>query len=307
MTTDLLRKSGRSGVRAQSPKEEQKEATIDGRHPKVAHAVREILRHNDSQERLSVRDAARKTGLSHATIANMARGDRPSAGLLIQFAQGMKADINDLLAAADYPLLEGAADRSLFEEFASVERFGLEPEYNQYADPRHPDYVEVMSKWTALGAAALTPLLPFTNRPYKRDVLRKYLSAQKSGDPIVQLLEARYRLIFKLCVHYTIALRRVMEAESFDQTPAEMAQWKWLYRGVEAMQRQNTLAMVAWYEAHSGDQSGPPDLPALSELIDMRAEGTDMLMNWMMDLLRIQDRSGNDSDQDLETALGPLP
>ena len=83
----------------------EQDGPIDGQHPNLGRKVRELLKWSDPKNRLSVRVAARKTKLSHATIANMARGDRPKMGLLIQFAQGMNVPINEVLAAADYPPL----------------------------------------------------------------------------------------------------------------------------------------------------------------------------------------------------------
>jgi SOS-response transcriptional repressor LexA len=65
-------------------------------HPGLAEQVRALL------GPLSSRAAAARTGISHATIAAMERGARPSMDSILKFARGFDVDPNLLLAAAGY-------------------------------------------------------------------------------------------------------------------------------------------------------------------------------------------------------------
>jgi len=61
------------------------------------------LKERCKEERLSVRQAAAKVGLSHATISDIINGGRPSAATIVKLADGFgnndeqKAELNDLL------------------------------------------------------------------------------------------------------------------------------------------------------------------------------------------------------------------
>ena len=82
------------------------DAEPDGPYPELARLIKGIIR--QSQPRggtLSTRPVCRKLGLSHETIVNMVSGYRPSRSLLIEFGEGMRVSVNDLLKAADYPLV----------------------------------------------------------------------------------------------------------------------------------------------------------------------------------------------------------
>ncbi len=86
------------------------DAPVDGPYPQLAKIVQLALRKNRTDAgKISTRMACRKMGMSHDTIAGMARGHRPARSLVIEFAQGMGIPVNDLLAAADYPLVERKA------------------------------------------------------------------------------------------------------------------------------------------------------------------------------------------------------
>jgi len=74
-------------------------APIDGLFPDLATETRKLLQANGIR---SSREAARRTGVNHATITTMIRGDRPSDGTLVKFACGLKTHPYDLLRLAGY-------------------------------------------------------------------------------------------------------------------------------------------------------------------------------------------------------------
>lgn len=79
------------------------EGVVPGAYPELARLVRQTL------GRLSSRAAAGRAGVSHATIATMARGERVSVEALLRFAHGFNCDPAPLLAAAGYPPLVASA------------------------------------------------------------------------------------------------------------------------------------------------------------------------------------------------------
>lgn len=81
-----------------------REVPIDGRYPELALEIRRILGWNadDGLPFYTSRTAQRKVGVNHVTIANMARGDRPSVDTLVKFAEGFNADLTLLLKLSGY-------------------------------------------------------------------------------------------------------------------------------------------------------------------------------------------------------------
>lgn len=101
---------------------------IDGPYPELAKAVRELLGYcNDYPGvALTSREASRKTGVNHATITTMMRGDRPSEGTILKLAKGLGGDAAQLLflagyLPADYDIIpkssEGKSDRNKASAF----------------------------------------------------------------------------------------------------------------------------------------------------------------------------------------------
>jgi transcriptional regulator with XRE-family HTH domain len=83
------------------PKQESDEAP--GRYPELAKLVRQI------SGGLSSRVVARRTGVSHDTIARMWNGDRPSESTIIRFADSFDIDPVPLLEAAGYTVFTPGA------------------------------------------------------------------------------------------------------------------------------------------------------------------------------------------------------
>lgn len=100
---------------------------IPGKYVEFALEVRRILDWDGGfGKRISSRAAGRKTDISHSMIARMVDGDRPSIGLVIKFALGMKADVNRLLRAAGYPEIKEPDDaldqlRAFFETESALD------------------------------------------------------------------------------------------------------------------------------------------------------------------------------------------
>jgi transcriptional regulator with XRE-family HTH domain len=81
-----------------------REVPIDGRYPELAREVRRVLgwEAKDGQKFYTSRSAQRKIGVNHVTIANMARGDRPSVETLVKFAEAFNVDLPHLLNLSGY-------------------------------------------------------------------------------------------------------------------------------------------------------------------------------------------------------------
>ena len=255
---------------------------IDGRYRDLGEQTRYLMGYFPESGRpfLTTRMAARKTGVNHATISTMLHGDRPSEESIRKFAAGLGGDVNSLLVAAGYlPDDFAERERSLFQEFADVERFDVEPRYRQFADPADPDYAdygEVISKWAEHGAASAAPLLPHSNRAYKRSVLKEYLEALKTGDRLILEIESRYKSLFMKCVDYTRVVKTLMSDAPWPtglrQESPETAQWKVLFREIRTIQEQNTLALVGWYEQRHDDHRKLPSLPDLVRYLSLSKE-----------------------------------
>ena len=80
------------------------ERPIDGEYPQMASEVRRLLGWEVGSTRpfLTTRMAWRKTGVNHATVSTMSKGDRPSYQSIEKFAEGLGADVNNLLLLAGY-------------------------------------------------------------------------------------------------------------------------------------------------------------------------------------------------------------
>jgi len=65
-------------------------------------ALRDWLKQMCQKERLSLRQAAQKTGLSHSTIRDLMKGTRPTPETIRKLAQGFAGDgLNQRLALED--------------------------------------------------------------------------------------------------------------------------------------------------------------------------------------------------------------
>ncbi|MGI4790225.1 MAG: hypothetical protein ACRYFS_15415 [Janthinobacterium lividum] len=86
-------------------------SAVDGPYPEFGRLIQKALRVNQPLASvISTRLACRLLGASHETISSMASGHRPSRSLVIEFARAMKVNVNDLLTAAEYPLLGKKAE-----------------------------------------------------------------------------------------------------------------------------------------------------------------------------------------------------
>jgi len=86
---------------------------IPGLYKEAGRLVREIL------GPMSLRHAMRKTTVSHTTISSMANGDRPGMEKVVDFGRGMKADVNALLRAFDYPEIKISQPAQVSEDRAT--------------------------------------------------------------------------------------------------------------------------------------------------------------------------------------------
>ncbi|HET6455832.1 MAG TPA: hypothetical protein VFI02_15620 [Armatimonadota bacterium] len=67
-------------------------------NPAFAEAIDEILKRHE----LSYRGASYRTGVNHTTILAMTKGYIPGKGIIVDFAVGLKENVNDLMEAAGY-------------------------------------------------------------------------------------------------------------------------------------------------------------------------------------------------------------
>jgi transcriptional regulator with XRE-family HTH domain len=101
--------------------------------PALQKAITDILdRHGPNGKRLSLRQAERRTGLSPATIGELAKGNARTPETLRRFAQGFGEDVDRLLLLGGFvpeeeearrvPLAPRAADRDGSDEIEADER-----------------------------------------------------------------------------------------------------------------------------------------------------------------------------------------
>lgn len=81
---------------------------VDGRYPEFAREVRRLLGYagDDGRPFLTSRMVSRKTGINHATVTTMVRGDRPSYQTILRLSHGLGGKLNRLLTLAGYESIE---------------------------------------------------------------------------------------------------------------------------------------------------------------------------------------------------------
>lgn len=67
--------------------------------------IAQWLKEKCKGEHLSPRQAAAKTGLSHTTIYNVIKGDRPLPETIMKLAQGFTTDLSERVDLEDYLML----------------------------------------------------------------------------------------------------------------------------------------------------------------------------------------------------------
>lgn len=130
------------------PKITKETDPIAGQYKEMAALVREILRWG-TRDRVTLRDAARLTNVSHTTIGSMADGDRPAMNILIDFARGMGADPNRLLRSADYPEIIPAPEiiRSWLIQRLELLDAKIEQFANLLGFDSFDDLIQYLSSW----------------------------------------------------------------------------------------------------------------------------------------------------------------
>ena len=131
--------------------------------PALEKAINEILRrHGDGGKRMSYRQAERMTGLSPATIGELAKGNARTTETIRRFAAGLGEDHNRLLLLAGF----------VPEDDATVARSDMSAAPT--GDAALPDDIEADEReWLGRFGRALAKMPPGRERDLWKDSLRR--------------------------------------------------------------------------------------------------------------------------------------